>query len=288
MTAPDDGKLIFGRYTREECGLPPRGFERWRRAITPLRAGLVFAATAALAWLGGEALARWRADWLSALPARVHFADENDVPALLEEGRLYATALPDNHRMRRDLAMAAVTAAERMPRRLGYYATAADLFRRVPAEAIPEGERFGTEITAAGVHAETGDYASAFAALDRAEAGLQGLPEDEQRSRRLLLVNAKAYFLATADPSEGGDAKKALELARLVASSRDTLPGGGHASGNAAILDTLATAMHEAGDGRAASTQRLALGLADGAGLDVYLRHYDEFNNVARRDEGQH
>lgn len=285
MANPDADKLIFGRYTREECGLPPRGLEGWRRAVTPLRALVLLAATAGAAWLGGEAMARWREYWVAALPSRVARADVNEVPALLQQGRMYATALPKRHRMRRDLALAVVTAAERMPRRLGYYATAAGLFRGLPLSAVAAGpERFATGMTAAGVYAEVGDYPAAFATLDETEKELEAIPEPERRSYRLLLVNAQAYFLASADESKGGNPKKALELARLMVSSRDPLPGGGHASGSAALLDTMATAFNRTGETeQAKATQGLALGLAETSGLDVYLRHYDEFNKGARR-----
>lgn len=287
MSSRDGENLVFGRYTREECGLPPRGRESWRQTITPLRVLMLFAVTAAAAWLGGQAMARWRAHWLATLPVQVHNAEIADIPALLEQGRLYATAIPGDQRMRRDLALAAVTAAERMPRRLGYYSTAAGLFRGLEMKEIPPGlERFGTEMAAAGVYEQIGDYPDAFAALDRANAELAAMPEDAGRAYRLLLMNAQAYFLASAPEDKGGDPEKALELARLVASSRDALPGGGHASGNAAILDTMAAAWNRMGaDEQAVATQSLALGLADGAGLDIYLRHYDEFNKGIRHEE---
>lgn len=287
MVNPDGDKLIFGRYTREECGLPPRGLEGWRRAITPFRVCVLVAATAAAAWLGGEAVARWREHWLALLPGRVATADIGEVPGLLQQGRMFAAALPDNQRMRRDLAVAAVTAAERMPRRLGYYATAAGLFRGLSLPDIPAGpERFATGLTAAGVFAEIGDFPTAFSTLNQAEKELEGIPEPERRSYRLLLINAQAYFLADADESKGGNPEKALELARLMVSSRDSLPGGGHASANAALLDTMATAFGKTGETeKAKSAQSLALGLARPPGLDVYLRHYDEFNKGAHRQE---
>lgn len=285
MTNARDDRLIFGRYTREECGLPPRGREGWRSGVTPARVALVLLATAAAAWLGGVATARWREHWIGSLPGQVSRADPGDVPALLERGRMYAEALPGNRRMRRDLAVAVTAAAERLPGRLGYYATAAGLFRALAPAPSGGGragglERFYTELTAANVFAEVKDYPAAFAALDRAEAALEGVPEADARSHRLLLVNAQAYFLAIADESLGGNPVKALELARRLVSSRDLLPDGRHASASAAVLDTMATAWHRVGDGEeAVRAQSLALGLADDLGLDVYLRHYDEFNS---------
>ncbi|MDR1744599.1 MAG: hypothetical protein LBS30_02475 [Planctomycetota bacterium] len=275
--------LIFGRYTREECGLPPAGQPFWRAGgLTGGRLLGLLAATALLGWLAGMGSARWREAWLAALPARVAAAaTAQEASDLMTRGRMYATALPGNRIMRRDLALAALTAAENAPRRLGYCANAANLFRGIDPEGVPDREVFATGIAEAGAYGEIGDYPAAFRALDRAGAGLEHIADEQRRrSLRLLLVNTQAYFLAIAPAGQGGDAEKALRLARLMVASRDALPGGGHASGSAAFLDTLAAAWNANGDsGRAASAQSLALGLADARGLDVYLRHYDEFSD---------
>lgn len=287
MASAPHEQLIFGRYTREECGLPPAGVKPWSGGLTFGRVLLLLAAVGVLGWLAGVGAGRWRGHWLSALPSQVAAAAAADVPDLIGRGRMYAVALPGNWRMRRDLAFACLAAAEKSPRRLGYYANAASLFRGLDHDLVPDGETFGTAITASGAYAELGDYPEAFAALDNAEAGLEHIADEQlRRSFRLLLINTRAYFLAVADPEQGGDPEKALHLAQLMISSRDPLPGGGHASGSAALLDTLATAWDRTGDpARAAATQSLALGLADAQGLDVYLRHYDEFSK--RKENGK-
>lgn len=281
MADPNEETLIFNRYSREECGLPPRGKEGWRSRVTILRMAAVFGLTAAFAWLGGEAMARWRAGWVAGLRARVSVAEVEEIPGLLEQGRMFAAALPDNQRMRRDLALSVVTAAERMPRRLGYYGTAAGLFRGMEVSKIGGGvEGVLSELAAAGTFGEVGEFPEAFAALERADKMLGGVPEAEGRSLRLLLMNAQAYFLAVAGDGLGGDVVRAAELAGLAVSSRDLLPGGGFASGSAAFLDTLAVARGGIGDIEGAvSAQRMALGLAGSEGLEEYVRHYDALSS---------
>lgn len=286
MSGNQGDRLVFGRYTREECGLPPAGSRLGEPALTPLRILLLLVALAAAGWLAGKAMARWRAMWLFGLPAQVAFASPDERPGLLFKGKVYAAAFPEQRGMRRSLALAALMAAERSPRRLGYYANAANLMRNGGDGQEHPALRFAMEVTAAGVFAELDDYARVFEALTRAEAALEEMPDGaDKRGNRLLLINAQAYFLACANRMEGGDPEKALELAQLVIASRDPLPGGGYASGEAAFLDTLAMARFANGDrAGAVSAQTLALGLADAQSLDVYVRHYDEFfrgnNNV--------
>lgn len=210
----------------------------------------------------------------------VLMADSAEIPGLLAKGRLYAAALPERPVMARDLAIAAMLAAERSPRRMGYYGNLAKLVDGLPEglSATPAGD-FMTELFFAGIHHEVGDFQKAFAALGRAEAALQKIEDEvERRSRQLLLANSQAYFLATAPKQAGRNPERALHLAQPMIAARDQLPGGGYASDSAALLDTLATAWYAAGQPeRAAKIQSLALGLADGESLDTYLRHYDEF-----------
>lgn len=276
-------KLLFGRYTREECGLPPEGWNSRKRRFLPLRAAALLVALVIAGWLGGNAMARWREAWVAFLPARVMAATPEEASVLLARGRMYGQALPERQGMRRDLAIAAIIEAERSPRRLGYYANAANLLRRLPPADLGV-TAFGTGIAAAGVFAELKDYKKTFAALDLAKAALENMESagnEAARPSRLLLANARAYFLAIADAREGGDPDTALELAELMITSRDTLPGGGYASGSAAFLDTLATARFAGGDVQGArAAQALALGLADSRGLEVYLEHYDEFHGA--------
>lgn len=278
MVEHRDNALIFGRYTREECGLPPEGWDGGRGPGFA-RALVLVAVLAAVAWGAGVLSARLREEWTGALFARIAAAPEN-APALLARGKMYAAALPERKRMRCSLALAALTAAEKAPRRLGFYANAANLFSGVEGEFVgPPAVAFGFAIMAAGVHGELEEYGSAFAELKRAEDALERIDDaDTARKYRLVLVNARAYFLACAGPGQGGNPERALELAGLMITSRDELPNGGAPSGSAAFLDTLATARHATGDrAGAAAAQTLALGLADSDSLDAYLRHYDAF-----------
>lgn len=279
-------KLLFGRYTREECGLPPEGWNVRKRRALPLRVAILLVALLIAGWLGGGAMARWREAWVAYLPARVLAAAPEEASPLLNRGRVYAQALPERRRMRRDLAIAAVIEAERSPRRLGYYANAANLLRGDTLNYSGSHlETFNTNIAAAGVFAELKDYENTFAALNHARVSLdlmQSGHHEAARPFRLILANARAYFLAIAGTDEGGNPETALELAELMITSRDTLPGGGYPSGSAAFLDTLATARFAAGDAAGArAAQELALGLADAGGLEVYLEHYDEFSAAA-------
>lgn len=281
--APGD-KLFFGRYSREECGLPPAGAGRPSLKTGILKAAALFLALIGVGWLAGTLAARWRESWTAELPARAAAAPPDERSELMARGILYATALPERPQIARNLAFAGLIAAEKSPRRLGYYGNLANIFDRLePADADgPDGD-FAAELIASGVYTELNEYAKVFACIDRAGKALERLPdENARRSRRLLQVNAQAYALATAPEGKGRDPERALRLAELMITSRDELPGGGHASGSAALMDTLATARSAAGDAaRALEAQTLALGLADSVGLDVYLRHYDEFAGSA-------
>ncbi len=276
---------LFDRYSREECGLPPEGADLFGDRLGAGRTIVLLALLAGAAWMLGLLHAGWRGDWLRALPSRVAAAagDEAAQAALMRRGALLAAALPDNARARRDLAFAAATAAEDAPRRLGYIGNALALLEnmRLPDDETPL-ETVAREMTLSGLHEETGGYAASIAAIGRAEEALSAVPDEAaRRSFRLLLVNAQAYCLALAGKEEGGDAKRALELARLAVSSRDELPAGGFASASAAFVDTLATARSVNGLAKeAAIAQRLALGLAPSRGLEIYLRHFDAFNTM--------
>lgn len=277
--SPGIEKLIFGRYTRDECGLPPKKTHPSRMGSI-LRPFFMLGVLLLVGWLAGTMTARWRKTWVEGLPYMVHRADPAEVSGLLARGRLYAMALPDNLDIRRDLAIAAVIASERAPRKAGYYGNLAILFNelRDVRFTTPLAE-FAARLAASGVYAELNDYVKAFDALGMADRALAQMPDDQARnSHRMLLVNAQAYYLATAPALQGGNPEKALHLAQLLVSSRDGLAGGGYASGSAAFLDTLATAWHAAGDAdKARLTQAFALGLADSVDLDTYIRHYDQF-----------
>lgn len=279
-------KLIFGRYSREECGLPPEDAAKPNRKTAVLRTLCLLAILTAVGWMAGVATARWREEWASALPALVYRAGPEETVGLLSRGRMYAVALPERPRIARDLAFASLVAAERAPRRMGYYGNLANIFDAMDFGQVgPPAAEFATLLTASGVYAELDEYAKAFACLRQADAALDRIGDEQaRRSHQLLLVNAQAYYLAVAPAGEGRNPERALHLAQLLLTSKDELPGGGHASGSAAFLDTLASAWHAAGDSaQAARTQALALGLADSAGLDVYLKHYDEFSAIAAK-----
>lgn len=268
------GELIFGRFTREECGLPPAGSLVPLRRRRLLRFLCLLIVLVTVGWLGGTLVARLRMHWLARLPGAVMAASPAERPQLLAQGRMYATALPGDDTAR-ILAVAAAVAANDAPRRLGYYGNAANLFTLAGS-----GGDFGVLLAAAGMYGELGEYKTAFSFLDRANAALEksGADETARRSLRLPLINAQAYFLATAPADQGRNPEKALHLANLLISSRDALPGGGHASDSAAFMDTLGAAWHAAGEPeKALGVQTLALGLADTADLDVYIRHYDQF-----------
>lgn len=278
--------LLFGRYGREECGLPPVN-------PRPMRAGgfimclcLLLVALVAAGWLAGLMAARYREAWVATLPGLVNRASTAEIATLLSRGRLYATALGDNQKVRDDLAFALLIAAERSPRRMGYYGSVAQLYALPRQQGSRPEADFAAELTASGVFAELKQYDRVFAALGRADKALARYPEDEQkRAHRLLLVNAQAYYLATAPLRSGGNPEKALHLSQLLISSRDKMAGGGHASDQAAFLDTLASAWNATGDAdKAVETQRLALGLADAAGLDVYIRAFDRFTRASKRN----
>lgn len=271
---------IFGRYTREECGLPPRPCHRpgWRFYLS--RAVFLIAALLGVGWLAGSANARYREAVVTYLPALVARSDTDEASRLLERGRIYAAALPDRAGMRRNLALAATVAADRSRRRLGYYGNIRTLLSAAGHGAGgATDEVFINELSASGVYAEIDDYQAAFSRLERAEQALEREKDESfRKSGKLLLANSKAYLMATAPEGSGRDPDRALHLAELMITSKDTLPGGGHASGSAALLDTLASAYHAAGlEDKAVTTQSLALGLADSQSLDIYIRHYDEF-----------
>lgn len=283
-----DDSLVFGRYSREECGLPPPEGAPARRRLVVGRAVLLFAALLSLGWLAGTAASRMRERWVAALPSRIAGAGPAESADLLAKGRVLAASLPDHALSAHSLALAAMMAAEKAPRRLGYFGSLGAMLDNAPdwPDAAPD-EAFMAGLAAAWVYSELGQYGKAFANLEKADAALRNAPDDAaKRARRLHLVNTQAYLLATAPESEGGNPEKALHLSQLLVSSRDEIAPGKSASASPAFLDTLASAWHAAGEAeKAVVTQTFALGLAESAELAVYLRHYDEFVRAAARAE---
>jgi hypothetical protein len=286
--------MLFGRYTREECGLPQKNADTFGGGMGAGKTLALLVLLAAAAWTGGRLHANHRELWVRQLPSLIAQTGDNAElrSGLLRRGAMFAAALPERTRVRRDLAFAVLTAAEYAPRRLGYIGNALTLLEgaEAPADEAPL-ETLAREMALSGLHEEAGEYGKAFAALDRAEKALSGLAsgadgEKSERAFRLLLVNAQAYYLAMAEKGEGGDDARALELSRLAVSSRDELPGGGFASESAAFVDTLATARFENSlVDEAVLAQRLALGLADSRGLEIYLKHFDKFTSTASKGE---
>lgn len=283
-TAPGK-KLIFGRFGREECGLPPTNWGRTNRLAMLSRGAALLALLVLAGWLAGVLVGRWRESWVATLPSRVRAAAPEDIPALLGKGRMYAISQPGRVGLNANLAFAAMVAAEQSPRRMGYYGNAARLLGSLEREmtSSPE-EMYTVSLMAAEAYGETGDYPQAFASLARANEALEKMPDSaDQRRRRLLLVNAQAYYLATAPVHAGRNPERALHLAQLMMTSKDKLPGDESAS--APFFDTLASAWHAVGDSeRALAAQTFALGLAKQSGLDVYIRHYDEYKKQAVAD----
>lgn len=285
MPQPSGDTLLFGRFSREECGLPPVADNRrriWNRLFRMI--GLL-AILIAAGWLGGSLTARWREAWTAGLPYRVARETPAEIPNLLARGGLYAAALADRPEAGRNVAYAVMLAAERAPRRMGYYGNLAAIFDQDRSAAATPAA-FRDHLAAAGVYADLGRYPEAFARLDQAEKALAAIPDENlRRSFRLLLGNAQAYFLATAPKEKGGNPERALHLAQLLITSRDELPGGGHTSGSAPFMDTLASAWAAVGNAKkAAEIQSFALGLAEAPDLDVYLRHYDAFARPAEKE----
>ena len=272
-------ELLFGRYTREECGfVSPIGYGGPVRRALPVAAMLVLLLAAG--WIAGTFAARWREAWLAELPFRSTLATPGDASDLLALGRMYALALPARPAAAANLALALSWTAERAPRPAGYLGNAANLFAGIDDwRRLETGIAFPAALSAAWVFQEAGDYAKAFASLDRAAEALDAVRDEPRRlGGRALLLNSRAYLLAVAPAAAGGrDAQRSLALIRTALTARDELPGGGFPSGSAAILDTLAAAWLALGEGdRAGQAQFLALGLAESDGLDSYIRRYDE------------
>lgn len=280
---PDDDPLLFGRFSREECGLPPAGTDPFGERLGVLRPLALVVLLAVIGWFAGRIMANTREAWVASLPAMLVNEEPEKQAVLLARGKMFASALPDQPSVRRSLALAAMTAADLSPRRAGYYGNARELLANRTPETMREErpiEAFFTWLTLAGLYEETEEYKTAFAALDEAEKALSALENDDMlRSCRLYLVNSQAWLLARAPRGEGGDPARSLELANLMISSRDTLPGGKRPSEAPELLDTLAMARFTNGlTEEAVAAQSLALGLADTRGLEVYLRNFDSFS----------
>ncbi len=275
---------MFGRYTRDECGLPPVETARERRRRVFARWAAVFLSLAVVGWLAGVGVARWRSAQVMSLHQRIARAELSQIPALLSRGRLFAASRAGDGRTTFALATATLAAADRMPRRLGYYGNVGRILADVDLTDQPD-LAFLADLTRAGVLIELERYGEAFHHVDVAESTLAALPDGPaKRMFRLQMVNLRAYLLARAPVSVGGNPEKSLHLAQLLLLSRDEVADGVYPSDAAAFLDTLACAWHAAGESeQAVETQAMALGLAEPEHLEVYLRHYDEFAQAARK-----
>gem|GEM_PF-1548608 len=276
---PNRDQLVFGRYTREDCGLPPQEnptLAKWRLAS---RAAAILAATVFVGWLAGGLTARWRALRLDSLPREVaRTAGTGETGKLVARGRMLATALRGNPRASLGLAESAFAASQNAPRQIGYYGNIDNLLEGAGELLAPTPFlAFRAETLHSTVLSELGRHREALDALARADEAMAGIPDSPlARALRLILVNQQAYILATAASPQVRNPEKALQLAQLMVSSRDILPDGGYASASAAFVDTLAAAWFSAGyREKALETQSLALGLATPGDLAVYLEHYD-------------
>ncbi len=286
MSTQQQEKLVFGRYRREECGLPPTEnpfFARWKKPLMLL--GIIAAVTLA-GLVAGSLRSRWRGLKLEALANRIASAPtQAEKDLLLGEGRLLATALNNNPSARLHLAESCMVASIGAPRQMGYYGNAAMLLDGV-GEALAGSpiQSFRAESMQAHVLAELDREPEAMEALGRANASRERMENDRLlQMLKLNLVNLQAYILATAKEPQVRNPEKALHLAQFLITSRDELPNGEYASGVAAYVDTLATAWFAAGNSeKALKTQALALGLAKPGDLSVYLKHYDEFANAKK------
>ncbi|MCC8180068.1 MAG: hypothetical protein LIP23_04040 [Planctomycetes bacterium] len=278
VAADRNAELIFSRYTREQCGLPPvSGGHTTRREA--FRLAFILICLLVAGWLAGLGVARWRLMWLQTLPNRIQSAAPGEVPELLARGRLFAASQAGNQAAEQSMLLALLTAAESSPRRMGYYGSAGAIIDQMDFSSQSADAAFVSQLAAATIKTELEQFDQAFRLLAGADKALEQFSDTAtSRARRLLLVNMQSYLLATVPPGSGRNPEKALHLAQLLITSRDQVAPGLHASDSAAFLDTLACAWHATGEsGKAKLTQSLALGLADSDGLDVYIRHYDEF-----------
>ncbi|MDR3211693.1 MAG: hypothetical protein LBU79_07240 [Planctomycetota bacterium] len=277
--------LIFGRYRRDDLGLPPRPHPLFKRVKQGLVLILLLVLLLGVGWFAGVAEARRHSRELESLSQRLLVAPPASRREILLRGRAALAADPGNPAAVVGLAEACLGVSSQAPRQRGYFANIARLLEGMPA-GVASGSllSFRRYILLAAVEEELGRHVAALAALSRAGHVMEGIPEGSvRRTLQLLLVNQQAYTLAVAPVGAGGDPGRALELARALLSSRDPLPDGSYASDSPAFVDTLAAAWFAAGYyPQARNTETLALGLANSDELAIYLEHYDTYHNPSR------
>lgn len=273
--------LLFGRYTREDCGLPPVANPALARWKTVLWAAGFLAALVVSGWLAGSMTARWRGARLAALPGEVAAAkSQREKNTVIARGRILATALRDDPEALLHLAEACLVAAQDAPRQIGYYANVASLLDGVGDRlSFAPYLAFRAESAYSIALGELGRDREALQSLNRADQALTKMPENAlQRALRLSMVNHEAYILATSPIRQIRNPEKALHLAQIMVTSRDILVSGEFASASPAFVDTLASAWFAAGDAKKAlEAQTLALGLAKPGDLAIYIKHYDRY-----------
>ena len=275
--------LLFGRYNREDCGLPPLKNPALARWKTTIRTVLLLAAVILGGWLAGNLAARSRMLGMDALPAAAAEAVQSatgNARAVLSRGRMLATALRGDPRAALGLAEAAYVVANNAPRQIGYYGNIDALLSGAGEKLVASPFlAFRAELLHSAVLLELRRHEEALAALKRANDALETIPDGPlARAFKLNVVNQQAYILAISDSPQVSNPEKALHLAELMIASQDAFPDGSFASSSAAFVDTLAAAWFATGQSeKALEVQSLALGLALPGELAVYLKHYDQY-----------
>lgn len=275
------GNTVFGRYSREECGLPvadATGISLLKRTGR----GLALLAAVILAgWLAGKMTSRWRAVQLENIVREVSRASNQlEKSETLARGKMLAVALRKDPEALLLLGEACMMASVNAPRQVGYYGNAASLLegagKRLAANPFLA---FRAESAYAIALSETDKDVEALAALERANRALDSLPDNEMKAAlKLNLVNQQSYILATSPVRRIRNPERALHLAQYMVSTRDRLLTGEFPSASPAFLDTLAAAWFAAGEvEKAQEAQTLALGLAKPGDLAIYIQHYDQY-----------
>ena len=284
MPQQNPNNLVFGRYNRDDCGLPPLrnpALARWKAVTWSV---VFFAVVVFSGWLAGSLTARSRSLSLEALPVAAAEASlTGNAQAVLTRGRMLATALRGDPRAALGLAEAVFVVAQNAPRQMGFYGNVDSIISGIGEKLVfSPFHAFRARLLHSAVLLELGRNEESLAALKKADDALKDLPDGPlSRAFKLNVVNQQAYILAVSESPRVGNPEKALHLAELMISSQDVFPDGSFASSSAAFVDTLAAAWFATGQReKALEVQSLALGLASSRELAVYLKHYDLYANA--------
>ncbi len=187
--------------------------------------------------------------------------------------------LTQNASSRIQMAAVYLHAADLFPRQRPYFEAARN--EAVQALALCGEEnvllRLQANALAANAALAIGREREAYQALAAAENLLAAQQLPQRWRWKAMHQNNLAYLCATASEPALRDTRQALALAKALLRRP---PGDGEepASENAAFMDTLAEAYYANGDYRQALVvQRLALAMACGEDLAIYLKHYDKY-----------